>query len=65
MTLVVKVVEPVVVRNVEEPLTPVETRGEVTVVWEFEGTRGVPLTPKIVVTPLTVDVTESLVITET
>jgi hypothetical protein len=53
---VVKVVEPVVVVKVEEPLTPVDTRAEVTVALVAE--------PEMVVTPVTVVTSVPLVMTE-
>ena len=51
--VVVKVVDPTVVVKVEEPLTPVETRAAVPVLWGTEVAPAMPEMPLMTVEPVT------------
>jgi hypothetical protein len=59
-----RVVDPTVVSKVTEPLVSVETMGETTVVAGTEVAPATPLMPEMVVSPVSVVVTEPLVKTE-
>jgi hypothetical protein len=64
VALATKVVVPKVVVKVEEPLTPVETIADVTVLSGMVVAPATPPTPEIVVSPVTVEVAVPLVMVD-